>query len=172
KGAVEGVIAPESANNATQGGSLMILMALGIPGDAVAAVVLAALLIHDVAPSPTFISEQPAIAYLIFVSFILAHLVMVGFQSLTLRIFVMCIRVPIYILVAVILFYCAMGVFSVNNTMFVVWTMFIFGIVGYAMARAGFPLAPLILGVVYGSIAAVTLNRVYTIHQDMLLYVF
>lgn len=170
KGAVEGVIAPESSNNATQGGSLMILMALGIPGDAVAAVVLAALLIHDVAPSPTFISEQPAIAYLIFVSFILAHIVMVAFQSVTLRIFVQCIRVPIYILVAVILFYCGMGVFSVNNTMFDIWTMFIFGIVGYLMARAGFPLAPLILGVVLGSIAEVNLIRAMSINSDITVF--
>ncbi|WP_417604935.1 tripartite tricarboxylate transporter permease [Primorskyibacter flagellatus] len=171
KGAVEGIIAPEASNNATQGGSLMILMALGIPGDAVAAVVLAALLIHDVAPSPTFIREQPAIAYLIFVTFILAHIVMVAMQSVTLRVFIMCIRVPIYILVAIILFYCAMGVFSVNNTMFDVWTMFIFGIVGYVMARANFPLAPLILGVVLGTIAEVNLIRAMSINPDLVVFV-
>ncbi|MFV0514685.1 MAG: tripartite tricarboxylate transporter permease [Jhaorihella sp.] len=171
KGAVEGIIAPETSNNATQGGSLMILMALGIPGDAVAAVVLAALLIHDVAPSPTFILEQPAIAYLIFVTFIVAHVVMVVMQSITLRVFVMCIRVPIYILVAIILFYCAMGVFSVNNTMFDVWTMFLFGVVGYIMARANFPLAPLILGVVLGTIAEVNLIRAMSINSDIVVFV-
>src|SRR5690606_29942750 len=72
-GIPDGIVASEAANNATAGGALITMMALGIPGDAVTAVMLGALLIHDIAPSPTFISTQPQLAYAIIIAFFLAH---------------------------------------------------------------------------------------------------
>ncbi|MCF3932681.1 tripartite tricarboxylate transporter permease [Acuticoccus sp. M5D2P5] len=171
KGATEGIIAPETANNATQGGSLLVLMALGIPGDAVAAVLLAALIIHDVVPGPTFISDNPQIAYGIFVAFILSHLLMVVFQLVALKFFVRVVRIPVYILASVVLFYCALGVYAVNNVMYDVWVMIAFGAAGFAMSRLGYPIAPFVLGVVLGDIAEVNLIRAISIAPDPMMFV-
>ncbi len=91
-GVPEGIVAPESSNNATEGGSLMTMMALGIPGDVVTAIMLGALLIHDVVPSPSFIGDEPVLAYSIFLSFFLANFIMLGLQAICLRAFVLVTR--------------------------------------------------------------------------------
>ncbi len=170
-GTAEGIIAPEAANNATAGGALTIMMALGIPGDIVAAVMLGALLIHDVVPSPSFISDEPVLAYSIFIAFFFAHFVMIALQAVGLRIFVLITRLPMYILAGVILSYCAIGVFSLHNVMFDIWTLFLFGIVGYTMRVLGFPLAPMILGVVLGDLAELNFNRALSSSDDLMLFV-
>lgn len=169
-GTPEGVIAPESSNNAVEGGSLITLMALGIPGEVTAAVMLGALLIHDVVPSPTFISEEPVIAYSIFVSFFVANFMMIVQQSFMLRIFVRVTRIPMYIIAAVILGFCGIGVFALNNVGFDLWTLFWFGILGFVMRQLGFPLAPMILGVVLGNIAELNLARALAISTDVSLF--
>ena len=170
-GTPDGIIAPESANNATAGGALIMMMALGIPGDIVTAVMLGALLIHDVVPSPSFIGDQPILAYGIFIAFFLAHFVMIGMQAFGLRAFLLVTRVPMYRLVAVILGYCAIGVFALHNVTFDIWTMFWFGIIGYVMRVLGFPLAPMILGVVLGTIAELNLSRSLAIDDNLFLFV-
>ncbi len=171
KGAEEGIIAPESANNATMGGALMVLVALGIPGDAAAAAVLAALLVHDVAPSPTFMTERPDVVYVILLAFVIGHIFVLLLQSAALKIFIRIVGIPIYILAGVILLYTAMGVFAINNTAFDIWTMFLFGMVGYLMMRFNFPLAPLILGTVLGPIGEVNLIRAMQISPDLMNFV-
>ena len=169
-GVADGIVPSEAANNATAGGALIMMMALGIPGDIVTAIMLGALLIHDVIPSPTFIGEEPILAYGIFFAFFLAHFMMIGMQAFCLRIFVLVTRVPMYTLTAVILAYCAIGVFALNNVVFDVWTLFWFGIIGYAMRVLGFPLAPMILGVVLGNIAELNLSRALAISDDVTLF--
>ena len=101
----EGLIAPESANNATAGGALITMMALGIPGDIVTAIMLGALLIHDVIPSPTFITDSPTLAYGIFMAFFFANFIMLGLQAVCLRAFVMVTRMRMYVLTGVIRLY-------------------------------------------------------------------
>lgn len=167
-GTEEGIIAPESTNNATMGGALMVLVALGIPGDAAAAAVLAALLVHDVAPSPTFMAERPDVVYVILLAFVIGHIFVLFLQSAALKMFVRVVGIPIYILTGVILLYTGMGVFAINNTTFDIWTMFIFGMVGYFMLRLEFPLAPLILGTVLGPIGEVNLIRAMQISPDLI----
>lgn len=167
KGTPEGVIAPESSNNAVEGGALITLMALGIPGDVTAAVMLGALLIHDVVPSPTFITEEPIIAYSIFISFFIANFMMLFLQSFMLRVFVLITRVRMYVIAAVILGFCGIGVFALNNVTFDLWTLFWFGILGFVMRQLGFPLAPMILGVVLGNIAELNLARAMAIDTDL-----
>ncbi|MCG8511503.1 MAG: tripartite tricarboxylate transporter permease [Rhodospirillales bacterium] len=169
-GIPDGIVASEAANNATAGGALIMMMALGIPGDIVTAVMLGALLIHDVIPSPTFIGDEPVLAYAIFFAFFLAHFMMIAMQALCLRIFVRVTRVPMYTLAAVILGYCAIGVFALHNVEFDIWTMFWFGIIGYTMRVLGFPLAPMILGVVLGNIAELNLSRALAISSDVTLF--
>ena len=170
-GIEDGIVAPESANNATAGGSLITMMALGIPGDIVTAVMLGALLIHDVVPSPSFITEQPTLAYGIFIAFFVANFIMLALQSVTLRLFVLVTKVRMYILASIILSYCAIGVFALHNVQFDMWTLFVFGIVGFTMRNLGFPLAPMILGVVLGKIAEVNLSRAVAISSDMTMFV-
>ncbi|HKI97219.1 MAG TPA: tripartite tricarboxylate transporter permease [bacterium] len=169
-GIPEGIIASEASNNATAGGALTMMMALGIPGDLVTAIMLGALLIHNLAPSPTFITEQPVLSYGIFVSFFLAHFIMIAVQSLGLRFFLRLSRVPKYVLAAVIFLFCAVGVFALNNIMFDVWTLFFFGVLGYQMRVFGFPLAPMVLGVILGPIAEVNLSRAMAISWDPVLF--
>ncbi len=161
KGAVDGIIAPEAANNATAGGALIVMMALGLPGDIMTAIMLGALLVHDVIPSPSFISDEPTIAYSIFLAFFVANFMMLGLQSLTLRGFVLVTRVKMYMLTAVILFYCALGIFALNNIGYDMWTLFIFGVLGFIMRALGFPIVPIVLGVVLGQIAETRLSQVF-----------
>lgn len=161
KGAIDGIIAPESANNATAGGALIVMMALGLPGDIMTAIMLGALLIHDVIPSPSFISDEPTIAYSIFLAFFVANFMMLFLQSITLRGFVMVTKVKMYMLTAVILFYCALGIFALNNIGYDMWTLFIFGVLGFVMRALGFPIVPIVLGVVLGQIAETRLSQVF-----------
>jgi putative tricarboxylic transport membrane protein len=170
-GCEDGIIAPESANNATAGGALITMMALGIPGDIVTAVMLGALLIHDIIPSPTFITESPALAYSLFLAFFVAHFMMLALQSYTLRIFVLVTKVKMYILASIILAYCAIGVFALSNIAFDIWTLFWFGVLGYLMRILGFPLAPMILGVVLGGIAEQWLSRALARSDDLSYFV-
>ncbi|MBC8337994.1 MAG: tripartite tricarboxylate transporter permease [Alphaproteobacteria bacterium] len=166
-GVPEGIIAPESSNNAVEGGALIILMALGIPGDVTAAVMLGALLIHDIIPSPTFISEEPVLAYSIFIAFFAATFMMVTMQSFMLRVFVLVTKIRMYVLASIILGFCGIGVFALNNVEFDIWTLLWFGILGFVMRHYGFPLAPMILGVVLGNIAELNLARALAITTDL-----
>jgi len=169
-GVPEGIIAPETSNNAVEGGALTPLMALGIPGDVTAAIMLGALLIHDVVPGPTFITEEPVLAYSIFIAFFMANFIMLGLQSVMLRVFVLVTRIPMYVLAAVILAFSSIGVFALNNIGFDMWTLFWFGILGFVMRQTGFPLAPMILGVVLGNIAELNLSRALAISTDPTLF--
>ncbi len=167
KGTPDGIIAPESSNNAVEGGALITMMALGIPGDVTAAIMLGALLIHDVVPSPTFIAEEPVLAYAIFIAFFLATFMMLGLQSFMLRVFVLVTRIRMYMLAAIIFGFCGIGVFAINNVAFDLWTLLWFGILGFLMRQFGFPLAPMILGVVLGNIAELNLSRAMAITTDL-----
>ncbi len=166
-GTPEGIIAPESSNNAVEGGALIILMALGIPGDVTAAIMLGALLIHDIVPSPTFITEEPVLSYSIFIAFFGATFMMIAMQSFMLRVFVLVTKVRMYVLASVILGFCGIGVFALNNVGFDLWTLLWFGILGFIMRHYGFPLAPMILGVVLGNIAELNLARALAITTDL-----
>ena len=145
----------------------MILMALGIPGDVTAAIMLGALLIHDIVPSPTFVTEEPVLAYSIFLAFFGATFMMIGLQSFMLRIFVLVTKVRMYVLASVILGFCGIGVFALQNVTFDLWTLLWFGILGFVMRHFGFPLAPMILGVVLGNIAELNLARALAITTDL-----
>jgi putative tricarboxylic transport membrane protein len=170
-GAIDGIIAPESANNATAGGALIVMMALGLPGDIMTAIMLGALLIHDVIPSPSFISDEPQIAYSIFLAFFVANFMMLFLQSFTLRGFVLITKVKMYMLAAVILFYCSVGIFALNNITYDMWTLFIFGIIGFALRGLGFPIVPMVLGVVLGGIAESRLSQVFARSDDIMVFI-
>ena len=158
KGDPRGIIAPEASNNAVEGGALTPLMALGIPGDITAAIMLGALLMHDIVPGPTFISDEPVLAYSIYIAFFLASFIMLGMQSIVLRVFVLVTRIKAY-------------VFALHNSVEDIWTLFFFGLLGFTMRQYGFPLAPMILGVVLGDIAELNLARALAINSDPMLFI-
>jgi putative tricarboxylic transport membrane protein len=158
-GVPEGIIASEAANNANVAGSLVTIMAFGIPGDAVTAVMLGALIIHGIQPGPLFMVQQPRIAYGIFAAYLLAHPVMMVLQWLLARVYLRIVRVPKSILIPNILVLCVIGAYALNNVMSNVYALLLFGVLGYLLVKFGFPLAPLILGVILGDQIEVNLVR-------------
>jgi putative tricarboxylic transport membrane protein len=158
-GIPEGIIAAEASNNANVAGSPVTIMAFGIPGDAVTAVMLGAMIIHGIQPGPLFITQEPRVAYGIFAAYLLAHPVMIVLQWLLARLYLRIVRVPKAILIPNVLVLCVIGAYALNNTIDNVWALLLFGLVGYAMVKFGFPLAPLVLGVILGDQIEINLIR-------------
>ncbi len=163
-GTPEGIIASESSNNANVGGSLVTIMAFGIPGDAVTAVMLGALTIHGIQSGPLFISQNPQLAYGIFAAYLLAHPIMVLIMGLGARWMLRIGSVPQAALFPIVLVLCVIGAYALNNTMGNVYILLAFGVLGYAMVKLGFPLAPFILGVILGD--QIEINLVRSIMTD------
>lgn len=149
-GIPEGIMASESSNSANVAGSLMMIMAFGIPGDAVTAVMMGALTIHGIQPGPLFISQQPKIAYGIYAAYLLALPLMVAVIWAGSRAWMRIIMMPKSMLIPIVLVLCVIGAYALGNSMKDVYVLAIFCVIGYAMVKARIPLAPLILGVVLG----------------------
>jgi putative tricarboxylic transport membrane protein len=158
-GTPEGIVASESSNNANVGGSLVTIMAFGIPGDAVTAVMLGALTIHGIQSGPLFISQNPTLAYGMFAAYLLAHPIMVAIMWAGSRWMLRVTTVPKAVLFPVVLVLCVVGAYALNNTMSNVYVLLTFGVLGYAMVKFGFPLAPFILGVILGDQIEINLVR-------------
>jgi putative tricarboxylic transport membrane protein len=170
-GVTDGIIASEAANNGTGGGGLTPTMALGVPGDAVSAIMMGALILHGIQPGPLLIIEFPELVYGVFVAFFVAHFFMLGVQLYGIRLFVRLTRVPLYVLIPSILVLCAVGSFSIHNRFFDIWVLFIFGLLGYLMVKFKFPLAPAILGVILGPIGETNLLRALMTDSDLTIFV-
>jgi len=170
-GTPEGIIASESSNNANVGGSLVTIMAFGIPGDAVTAVMLGALTIHGIQSGPLFIAQNAQLAYGIFAAYLLAHPLMVLMFALGARWMLAVVTVPRAVLYPVVLVLCAIGAYALNNTMANVYVLLVFGVLGYAMVKAGFPLAPFILGVILGDQIEINLVRALMTDSNLWLFV-
>jgi putative tricarboxylic transport membrane protein len=169
-GTPEGIIASEASNNSNVAGSLVTIMAFGIPGDAVTAVMLGAMTIHGIQPGPLFISQQPKVAYGIFAAYILAHPIMIVLQWLLARVYLKIVRVPKAILFPQILVLCVIGAYALNNTIDNVYALLLFGLFGYALVSFRFPLAPLILGVILGDQIEINLVRALMTDSDPMLF--
>lgn len=150
KGAIEGVVAPEAANNAVTGGTLIPLLALGIPGDPATAIVLAGLQIHGIVPGPALFMTNSTEVYGIYIAVAIAYLWILGLQLLGIRLFVYVLRVPPQIMAVVILVLCIIGAFSIRNSVFDVYTMGVVGIIAYLLIKVDIPITPIILGMVLG----------------------
>ncbi|HYN64845.1 MAG TPA: tripartite tricarboxylate transporter permease, partial [Candidatus Limnocylindrales bacterium] len=169
-GTPEGIIASEAANNSNVGGSLVTIMAFGIPGDAVTAVMLGALTIHGIQPGPLFISQEPKLAYGIFAAYLLGHFIMIAIMFIGVRWFLRIVMVPKSILFPVILVLCVVGAYALNNTMANVYVLLACGVLGYGMVKGGLPLAPLILGVILGDQIEINLMRSVMTDSDPWLF--
>jgi len=153
KGSEEGLIASESANNATVGGALIPLVALGIPGSVVDAILLGGMVIHGLQPGPLLFDQNPEIVHGIMATFFIANLAMAAFMFSGARWIARLASVPKRWLIPVILVFCVLGSYALANRMFDVWIMLIFGLVGIWMERWRIPPAPFVIGFVLAPLA-------------------
>jgi putative tricarboxylic transport membrane protein len=148
KGAVEGLVAPETANNAAVGGAFIPMLTLGIPGDAVTAIMIGALFIHGLNPGPMLMVEQPDMFWFIVSALGLANIFMLIFGLTGIKAFVKIVEMPRTVLLPVILLLSIVGAYAVSNSLTDVYWMLGFGVFGYFMKLYGYPLGPVILGVI------------------------
>lgn len=147
-GAMEGLVAPETANNAAVGGAFIPMMTLGIPGDAVTAIMIGALFIHGLNPGPMLMVDQPDMFWFIVGALMMANVFMLIFGLTGIRIFTKIVEMPRSVIIPLILLLSIVGAYAVNNAITDVYWMLGFGVFGYFMRHYGYPLGPVILGVI------------------------
>jgi putative tricarboxylic transport membrane protein len=150
RGSLEGIAAAEAANNATCGSNLIPLVTLGIPGNATAAVVLGAFMIHGLTPSPFLMRDNAPMLYALFVALLISNVFVFAIAHIYLKFAPHVARISKPILVSVILMFCVAGSYAFNNSMFDVAVMLVFGIVGYIMKRYGFSLPTVLIAFILG----------------------
>lgn len=152
EGAKEGLIAPESANNAAVGGAYIPMLTLGIPGDAVTAVFIGALFIHGLNPGPLLMIEQPHMFWFTVGNLTLANIFILIFGLTGIKLFSKIVECPKGILIPLIFLLSIVGAYAINNAITDVWWMLAFGVFGYFMRLYGFPVGPVILGVILSAL--------------------
>jgi putative tricarboxylic transport membrane protein len=158
-GIIDGVIASETANNASIGGALIPLLTLGIPGDPVTAVLLGGLMIHGITPGPMFLVNNRSLFYSIFMMLIIGNIFMLVTEFFGIKFFVKMLNVPKQFLYPIIVVLCAVGAFGSTNRIFNVFAMLICGVVGYLLDKYKFPLTPIILSYILGPLVEANLRR-------------
>ena len=164
-GAIEGVAAPEAANNAGAQGNFIPLFVLGIPSNAVMGLLLGALMIHNVMPGPFFISKHPDIFWGTVVSMYIGNGLLLVLNLPLIPLWVRVLKVPYRILFPLIILFCIIGVYSVNSTTFDILLMVIFGVLGYILKRLHYEMAPLVLAFILGPMAENALRQSLIISQ-------
>jgi putative tricarboxylic transport membrane protein len=159
RGAIQGVAGPESANNSAASASFIPLLTLGIPGNASIAMIFAALLIQGVQPGPFLITEHPDVFWGVVASMYIGNVMLLILNLPMVGIWVQLLRVPYAILAPIIVLFCCVGVYSVRNTVFDIWVMGIFGIIGYFFRKVDLEPGPLILAFVLGPILERSLRQ-------------
>jgi TctA family transporter len=150
-GHIEGIIESGAANNSALGGAWIPALVFGIPGDSITAIAIGVLYLKGMNPGPTLFVNNPQNIYAVFIVFILAQLLMLPLGWMAIRVARQILRIPASVLMPLILMFCIVGSFAINNSLFGVIVMLIAGVVGFYMERWGFPVAPTILGVVLGT---------------------
>ena len=162
----EGVAAAECANNADNAAAMIPALTLGVPGNSIAALILGGLLVHGLQPGPALFREHADIVYGFMIQmFLTSVLVFVFGGIIASRIFAQALRLPQVMLAPLIVGLMIVGVYSVNNSMFDLYVMVCFGLVGYAMEKLRFPLAPAVLGLILGSMAEINLRLALVISR-------
>ncbi len=152
KGCDEGIVASESANNATVGGALVPLIALGIPGSVIDAILLGAFVIHGLQPGPLLFENNPEVVATITSSYLWANVAMFGIMMLAARPIARLARMPWPFLMPAIAAFCVLGAFALSNRFFDVWVMLGFGVLGFLFSRWRIPLEPFVIGFVLAPI--------------------
>jgi putative tricarboxylic transport membrane protein len=165
RGAIQGVAGPESANNAGAQASFIPMLTLGIPSNAVMAMMIGALLIQGIAPGPQVMSKQPELFWGLIASMWLGNLMLVIINLPLIGIWVALLRVPYRMLFPAILLFCAIGVYSVSNATFDVLLTAGFGLFGYVLVKLGFEPAPMLMGLILGPMMEENMRRAMTVSR-------
>jgi putative tricarboxylic transport membrane protein len=159
RGAVEGVAAPESANNAAATSSFIPLLTLGIPANATMAIIFGALLIQGVTPGPQLVQNDPELFWGVVNSMYIGNILLLIMSIPLVGVFVKILRVRAAILAPITVLITLIGVYTINNSIFDIWLVIVFGILGYLMKKFGFEPGPLVLAFVLGSLLEENLRR-------------
>ena len=162
-GIPEGIVAPETANNATVGGALVPTLTLGVPGSPAAAVLLGAFLIQGLAPGPRLFAERPDLMYAIFIGLFIINILMMFIGLVAIRFAARLIMVPTAVIVPTVMLLSFVGIYSVSNSFFNVGVLIGAGILGYVVRKLGYSIAPLSIGFVLGPILENSLRQSITI---------
>jgi putative tricarboxylic transport membrane protein len=165
KGAIEGVAAPESANNAGAQTSFIPMLTLGIPSNPVMALMIGALIIQGITPGPNVVTDEPALFWGMIVSMWVGNLMLVLLNLPLIGMWVKMLTIPYHLLFPAIIAFCCIGVYSVNNNPFDVYAMALFGLIGYVLIKLDFEPAPLLLGFVLGPMLEEYLRRAMIISR-------
>jgi len=149
-GHVEGIVESGSANNSALAGAWIPALVFGIPGDSITAIVIGVLYMKNMNPGPTLFTNNPQNIYAVYLLFIIANLIMIPLGWWCIKVSKQILKVPRNVLMPIIMLFCVVGSFAINNTAFDVTVMLVAGIAAYVMEDNGFPIAPAILGVVLG----------------------
>ncbi len=152
EGAIEGVIAPETANNAAIGGAFIPMLTLGIPGDSVTAIIIGAMFIHGLRPGPLLILDNPSIFWFIVISLIVANVFLLIFGLMGIKLFTRIVEIPREKILPSILVLSAIGAYSISGSYFELLIVIIFGVIGYVFRVYNFPIGPIVLGMILGPI--------------------
>lgn len=169
-GIADGVVASESGNSATAGGGMIPLIGLGIPGSAVDAILMAALMVHGISIGPRLIMDHADLVYGMFMAMLIASLMMLAISLITMRFFIHVTLVPKWIIVPVVIVCCTVGAFALNNRVTDLYLLGLIGVLGYILKSLKYPLAPLVLGVILGPIAETNLRRAMMTNSDWTLF--
>lgn len=158
-GVIEGVAAPESANNAAAGGAFVPMLTLGIPGSGVTAILLGALLLHGLRPGPMLMQTNPEFVWGLIASMYIGNVMLVILNMPLIGLWVAMLRVPYKVMMPLIIAISAVGIYATENNIFDLWVMFGFGILGYVMRKLDFPASPIVLAVVLGPLVENSLKQ-------------
>lgn len=164
-GIIEGVAAPESANNAAAQGAFIPMLTLGLPSNVVMALLLGALMIHGITPGPLLMINRPDLFWGFIASMYLGNIMLLVLNLPLIPIWVRFLRIPYPILFPFILLFCLIGVYTINNNVFDIYLMIFFGIFGYILRKLDFEAAPLILAVVLGPMMEKALRQSLTMYK-------
>ena len=150
RGAIEGVASPEAANNAAVQAAFIPTLSLGIPGDAVIAILMGAMMIHGIVPGPQFITDHPETFWGLVASFWIGNVILLILNIPLIGIWVRILTIPYSLLYPAMLFFICVGVYAMRNNAFDVWMTMLFGAIGFGMLKVNYPAAPLLLGFILG----------------------
>ena len=164
-GVIEGVCAPETANNAASGGALVPLLTLGVPGSGTTAVMLGALMLWGLRPGPLLFEKNPELVWGLIASMYIGNVVLLILNLPLIGLWVQLLRVPPRILLPLILLFCMTGTYAVGGNLFDLWVMVVFGILGLLLQRYGYPVAPIVLGLILGPMLETHFRRALIISR-------
>ncbi len=159
KGSIDGLMAAETGDNACVPGAMIPVLTLQVPGSAPAAVLMAAMLIHGVKPGPMIMIESPQFVYDVVAMMLLATLAILIYGLTLTKFLIQVLRVPTTIITPMLFVMCTVGTFALASRLFDVWTMLLFGLIGFVLRQYRFPVAPLVLGIVLGDLMEKSLRR-------------